>query len=404
MSLPRIAPQRKLVQWLSTLVLLGLPLVRMGGESLLRLDAASRTLLFFGARVRIEEFYLFLLVVLILVLGFLLTTMVFGRVWCGWLCPQTTLTDLAEFLDRKAAALLPGKFLPALARQLCFLILSFTVAANLVWYFIPPWEFFPRLLGGEIGMVAGIALVTVTLLLYGDLVLVRRLFCKTVCPYGRLQLLTMDRNTLTLEFDPRLADLCSRCGACVKSCPMGIDIKVGLQIECINCGRCLDACRGVLEQRGREGLIHYTFGAGAQGGGRPINGRSILLAGVVVLLCAVLATGIALRQEATIKVQRGGGGEVRRLAEGGVINFYSAYLENRAAHSGRFTLAVSPVAGYRVELLGPVKDIHLPANANRRVDFIVKATPAPDAPRDLEFQLLREGKTVATALVLLQVQ
>lgn len=253
MSTPRIAPKRKLVQWLSTLLLLGIPFVRAGGESLLRLDAASRTLFFFGATVRIEEFYLFLLAVLILVFGFLFTTMVFGRVWCGWLCPQTAVTDLAEFIDRQADSLLPGKFLPALVKQLCYLLLSFTVAANLVWYFIPPAEFFPRLLGGEIGMVAGITLVSVFLLLYFDLVLVRRVFCKTVCPYGRLQLLTMDRNTLTLEFDVALKDACIRCGACERACPMGIDIKDGLQIECINCGRCLDACRGVMEKRGRGG-------------------------------------------------------------------------------------------------------------------------------------------------------
>ncbi len=87
MSLSRIAPKRKLVQWLVTLLLLGLPFGRMGGESLFRLDAASRTLLFLGSRVRIEEFYLFLLAVLILVFVFLFVTMVFGRVWCGWLCP-----------------------------------------------------------------------------------------------------------------------------------------------------------------------------------------------------------------------------------------------------------------------------------------------------------------------------
>jgi cytochrome c oxidase accessory protein FixG len=402
MFLPRIAPKRKLVQWLSTLLLLGIPFVRMGGESLLRLDAASRTLLFFGATIRIEEFYLFLLAVLILVFGFLFVTMVFGRIWCGWLCPQTTVTDLAEFIDRQCYSRLPGKFLPGLVKQLSYLLLSFIVAANLIWYFIPPAEFFPRLLGGEIGMVAGTTLVAVFLLFYLDLLFVRRLFCKTVCPYGRIQLLTMDRNTLTLEFDPRTAAACLHCGACEKACPMGIDIKDGLQIECINCGRCLDACRGVMVKGGRGGLIHYTFGVAAQGGGRPLNGRSLLLAGVIVLLCIIMAAAVMTRQEATIKVQRGGGGEVRVLAEGGVINFYSAYLENRAAIPGTFSLSVAPAAGYRLELIGPVMEIRLPANANRRVDFIVKLTPVPAAPREVELRLLREGRTVAvTPLTLL---
>src|SRR6266702_6236993 len=184
MPFSRIASKRKLVQWLATLLLMGLPFGRMGGESLFRLDAASRTIMFFGSRVRIEEFYLFLLAVLILVFGFLFVTMVFGRVWCGWLCPQTTVTDLAEFIDHKIGDRIKGKFLAGLLQHLGYLFISGTIAANLVWYFIPPYEFLPRLMAGEIGMVAGITLVSVFLFIYLDLV--RRLFCKTICPYGRL--------------------------------------------------------------------------------------------------------------------------------------------------------------------------------------------------------------------------
>ncbi len=402
MSLPRIAPKRKLVQWLTTLLALGIPFVRVGGESLLRLDAASRTLFFFGAGIRIEEFYLFLLAVLILVFGFLFITMVFGRVWCGWFCPQTTVTDLAEFIDRKAAELVPGKFLANLVRQLCYLVLSFLVAANLVWYFIPPAEFLSRLLAGEIGLVAGSSLGAIFLLLYFDLVFVRRAFCKMVCPYGRIQLLAMDRSTLTLEFDPVLADVCIHCGACERACPMGIDIKDGLQIECINCGRCLDACRKVMDKRGAGGLIHYTFGTAAEGGGHPLNSKSLLLAGVILLLGIIMGTGIATRPEATIKVQSGG--EVRRLVAGAVINSQTAYVENRSARDAIFEIFPVAPAGFTVVLLGPVKDIRLPANGNRRVDFIVKFSPVPATSRLVDLRLLREGKTVAVTAVTLHVK
>ncbi len=399
-----MGPKRKAVQWLTTLLLLGIPFVRAGGDSLVRLDAASRTLLFFGARVRIEEFYLFLIAVLMLVFGFLFMTMVFGRVWCGWLCPQTTVTDLAEFIDRKITALLPGRFLPGTVQHLLYLLVSCTVAANLVWYFIPPGEFFPRLIGGEIGLVAGITLSSVSLLLYLDLVLVRRKFCTAVCPYGRIQLMTMDRNTLTLEFDPSLAGSCIRCDACLRSCPMGIDIKDGLQIECINCGRCLDACRSVMAGGDRPGLIHYTFGSRAEGGGRPVNARSLLHGGIILLLCALMGGGIAVRREATMKVQRGGGGEVRLLAEGAVVNFYSAYLENRSTVPATFDLAILPVAGFRTELLGPVKAITVEPNANRRVDFLVKVAPVPAAERDIELHLMKDGKIVAVTPVRLLVK
>src|SRR5689334_6220460 len=126
MALPKIAPKRKLVQWLSTILLLGIPFMRVGGESLLRLDAASRTLHFFGASIRIEEFYLFLLAVLILVFGFLFITMVFGRVWCGCFCPQTTVTDLAEFIDRQTDSRITVKFFAGLVKQFGYLLISFT--------------------------------------------------------------------------------------------------------------------------------------------------------------------------------------------------------------------------------------------------------------------------------------
>ena len=397
----RIAPRRKLVQWLSTLLVLGIPFLRLGGESLLRLDAASRTILFFGASIRIEEFYLFLLAVLIFVFGFLFVTMLFGRVWCGWLCPQTTLGDLSDWIDRKSS-LIGVAPLAFLARQTCYLALASLVAANLVWYFIPPGEFFARLFSGAIGEVAGITLVSVSLLVYLDLALVRRTFCRTVCPYGRIQLLTMERSTLTLEFDPPLKELCLRCGACVRACPMGIDIRDGLQIECINCGRCLDACRDVMRSQERDGLIHYTFGSAAQGGGHPLNRRTLLLAAVIALLSVLLAVGVATRKEATLKVQRAANGEVKRLPDGSLVNFYTVYLENRATRPGIFSLQVGVLPGYRVELIGPVRELSLAANANRRVDLVLKVSPAPPGRRELRLRLFREGKALAeTGLPLL---
>ena len=395
-STARIAPWRKRVQWLSTLLLLMIPFIQPGGESLLRLDAGSRTLLFFGASLRIEEFYLLLIVVLIFVFGFLCITMLFGRVWCGWLCPQTTLGDLADWIDCRIRPLVPAMLQSAI-RQLLYLIISGVVACNLVWYFIAPPQFFARLFSGEIGVVAGITLFITFSLVYLDLALVRHAFCKTVCPYGRIQLLTMERGTLTLEFDPRLKGCCIRCGACVRACPIGIDIRDGLQIECINCGRCLDACRDVMAERDAGGLIHYTFGSVLPGESRPVNRKALLLAGVVLLLAVLLAVGVTTRKEATLKVQRAASGEVKRLADGSLVNFYTAYVENRSTVPGTFSLAVAPVPGYQVALIGPVRELEVAANANRRVDLVLKVKPAPPVGRKMELRLVREGKVMAVS-------
>jgi len=391
-----VAPWRKRVQWLSTLLLLAIPFIEIGGQSLLRLDAGSRTLLFFGASLRIEEFHLLLIAVLILVFGFFFVTMLFGRVWCGWLCPQTTLGDLADWLHSKTGSLHPAPWQRG-TRQLFYLFISAVVASNLVWYFIPPAQFYRRLVSGEIGAVAGMTLAGTFLLVYLDLALLRRTFCKTVCPYGRVQLMTMERGTLTLEFDPARKGSCIRCGACVRACPMGIDIREGLQIECINCGRCLDACRDVMAKRGAAGLIHYSFGSPASGERRAANRKALLLAGVLGLLLALLVLGISTRKEATIKVQRAASGEVKTLPDGSLVNFFAAYLENRATSAGTFSLEVAPVPGYRAELVGPVRDLKLAANANRRVDLVLKIKPAPRAGRLLELRLLSGGRVVAVS-------
>ena len=401
----RITPQREAVQWLSTLLLLLIPFVRVGGESLLRLDAASRTLHFFGTAIRIEEFYLFLLITLIFVFIFLFITMVFGRVWCGWFCPQTTLTDLAEAVDRWIQRLFGKNRVIAVAgRNLCAVFLALLVASNLIWYFIPPAEYLNRLMTVNLGLVAGISLFSVGVLVWADLVFIRRYFCKAICPYGRIQLMAMDANTLTLEFDPAEAHRCISCHSCERACPTGIDIKQGFQVECINCGRCVDACRTVLNRLEQPGIIHYTFGRRADGGGKPLNLRSVLLASVIIVLSGILAFGAARRSEATIKVSRGGDGTVRRMPDGAVVNFYTAYLENRTRSPAVYDITAGEVAGQRVELLGSTQRISVAANENRRVDFMVRVSPAPATAEKLEFRLLREGKPVAEAKMTLLVR
>lgn len=395
MNSRRIAPWRKGVQWLVTFIILGLPFIRHGGESLLRLDAPTRTLLFFGAKLRIEEFYLFLIVVLILVFAFLFVTMLFGRVWCGWLCPQTTLGDLADWFDARTRRLPAGA--RGTLRQIFHLTLSALVSANLVWYFIAPPEFFARLVSRSLGPGTVIFLGATAALVYLDLTSVRRRFCKTVCPYGRIQLMTMERGTLTLEFDPELTGVCLRCGACVRACPTGIDIRDGLQIECINCGRCLDACRNVMAPRGRGGLIHYTFGPKGAEGSRPLNRKALLPGGVLAVLVALLIFGVTTRQEATLKVQRAGNGEVKRLTDGSLVNFYTAYLENRGRDARVFSLETAPLPGYLVELAGPVRELTLAGNANRKIGFALKINPPPASGTSVELRLVSGGKVMAVS-------
>lgn len=395
-----LAPWRRLCQWGVTLLVLLLPWLYSDGRSLLRIDIAELTLYFFGQTLRIEELYLVLLFSLVMTLGFLLMTMVLGRVWCGWLCPQTTLTDLAEWFAARLG--MRGKqqrsalSWQTLALHLGYLLLALLVAANLLWYFIEPQRFFPALLSGQLHYAAWICLLLVALVVYLDLALVRRLMCREFCPYGRLQTTLADRATLTLHLPPAELQRCIECAACVRACPMAIDIRRGDQIECINCGRCLDACRQVMAKRHQAGLISYTFGTTAQGVRALFNLRTVLLGVATMALAGMLLLAIYQRPAASLKIAVSPMVASRILNDGKRATFFNAWINNRSDSSASYRITARQAGnGLPLTLKGQTEGLEMAAGENLRIDFVL-VTPVPESRMDVEFILSdRNGGQVA---------
>jgi len=231
-------------------VLLGLPFVTINGQSALRFDVPSLRFYFFGTSIAIDESYLLLMALLFLVFLFIALTMLFGRLWCGWVCPQTVLSDLTGFLDRawglkRAVLLLP------------VVLLSILVAADLIWYFVSPYEFISML--GTSPVILW-SFVSLSLIIFIDLVFIRRIFCKTVCPYAKLQSVLFDDRTLLIAYDPAMSPECMGCAACKRDCPVDIDIRDGQDMACISCAECIDACTRMRAKVGKGSLVGYFRG------------------------------------------------------------------------------------------------------------------------------------------------
>lgn len=398
-----IGPWRARLQWSVFLLWLSIPLVRPGGIGLLRLDLPHLALEVAGRRLPVEDLYLLLLLALALLLLFLFLTLALGRVWCGWGCPQTALVDLAEAIARRlglrvSAGRMEGTPGQHLLLHLFYLALALLCGTSLVCYFVPPAELLQRFIAGNPGWPVALTLALCTVTLYLDLALLRRLFCREFCPYGRFQAVLIDAGTLTLRFHPSEAHRCIRCGACVKACPVGIDIRNGEQVECINCGRCLDACRRVMYQRNEGGIIRYTFGIHDQGPRALVNARLLLVGAAALVAAGAFLIASWQRPDASLKFGRSAA-EARPLADGNSAVFYNVYLHNRSSMAIHARLeARLRDSSAPLPLLGPVEHLTLEPGAHRRLDFAIVLSA--DLPAAATFDLLLradEGRIVATA-------
>ena len=401
-ALHLLSPWRLRFQWATSLVILMLPWFQPGGRSLLRIDVPSLSLYLFGQVLRIEELYLFLLFTLAFGIGFLLITLVSGRVWCGWACPQTTLNDLAEWTARKLRLRvvnnrLLGDGWRKLILQVIYLLAAALISANLLWYFIKPQRFFHDLFYGEMGFGVGVTLVSMTLIIYLDLALIRRLMCKDFCPYGRIQTTLVDSGTLVLQLPESEKPRCIKCNSCVRACPMEIDIRNGFQVECINCGRCLDACRMIMFRRQQPGLIHYTFGIDNLGAKALINPRTLVLSLTLFILLSSLSLAIYHRAEATLKVAISHTAGSRLLKSGQQATFFNAWINNRKTEPANFNLSAQRENGEPLILKGQTDELLLDGGKNRKLDYVLVSPPATE-PYMVEFSLSNnKHEIVATA-------
>ena len=390
-----LGPKRRLVQYTLTGLFFLVPFLQINHKSLFRINPPELTLDLFWQTYHIEEFFLFWLLALGTIFCFILMTIVLGRVWCGWLCPQTLLSDLADFLRthlmRKPEAKFPNSSGRATDKSrsnrigslvllhLSYMGISMVFGAAFVWYFVPPNIFFPALLNGRLGIWPTGTILVMAGLTYINFSLVRRLFCKEFCPYGRFQTILVDKATLTLQAHPYHRDRCIDCQACTKVCPTGIDIRSGFQVECINCAKCLDACRKVMASRGEPGIIQYTFGPQDLGWRSLLNPKVITIAAVALTLLTIFFIRAANRVPITFKIGQSAKIASRLVGNNLQMTFFSGSIRNHTQVDQVYFITVTNSANSRLEVKG-AKQFFVAADTKSDINFAVLSAKASAAP------------------------
>ncbi|MFI5216781.1 MAG: cytochrome c oxidase accessory protein CcoG [Candidatus Limnocylindria bacterium] len=364
-------------------ILLLVPWIEIAGEPLVRFDVPARKFHVFGLVIFPQELYFLWLIVIGLALSLFFFTTLAGRLWCGWACPQTVITDvydgIARFIQGWSRGAPPKQVAGwrKLATHAVWILLAALLGFHLVAYFVSPGRLLEGALAGTLSPAATGFLLVSTTLAYLDFALVRQTFCKYLCPYARFQGVLFDSDTLVIGYDakrgePRgklgkAAGDCVDCGLCVAVCPTGIDIRKGLQLECIACTHCIDACNGVMESVGRPAnLIGYRSLVGLERlrPVRIVRPRVVVYGALLALVGAAFAWALEVREPLDLQVAHNASVLFGATADGRVSNSFSLHIENRDREAHDFRIRLQAPPGFellvgqnplRVEALGSVQ-------------------------------------------------
>jgi cytochrome c oxidase accessory protein FixG len=415
-------------------LLFGVPFIKIGGQPLLLLNVIDRKFFIFGQLFVPQDFHIFGFGMLLFMVFIVLLTVVWGRFWCGWLCPQTI---FMEMVYRRVEYWIEGdapaqkrlnkqdwnseKIRKKLTKHTLFVLISFLLANMALSYFIGVERLQEMMTGNPTKNWATFVAVMITsATIYYIYASFREQICTTFCPYGRLQGVLLDKKSVIVSYDykrgeprgkvkkqapnpkiklvafidttPQLGD-CIDCNLCVRVCPTGIDIRNGTQMECVNCTACMDACDSIMEKVDRpEGLIRYASEEEIETGVRTIwNARSIAYTIVSVLLLGIMGFMLTSRNSVETTIMRAPGQLYQKADNGDIRNLYTLQIANKtvddmaielklSSHSGELTVVGNTINLKGKEIVDGVFFIQIP---KKELDGI---------KTEIEIKIYSEGK------------
>lgn len=396
--------RRRAVAWALIAIFVSLPYLRIAGKPAILLDLPRRAFTLFGTTFHATDTYLFMLLFLSAGIMIFFVTALFGRIWCGWGCPQTVYLEFVfrpierwvekgfrgslDFDRRKGPhvrRLVKNAIYLGLAGFLAHVFLAYFVGVDTLaqWVQRSPVEH----------PTSFLIMLGTTGAIFFDFAWFREQTCLVACPYGRLQSVMLDRRSLIVGYDtvrgePRAkgtkqraagAGDCIDCQMCVTTCPTGIDIREGLQMECIHCTQCMDACDTVMDKVGTpRGLIRYSSRDGLEGRKASLlRPRVLLYPAALAVTLGLFAWNVGARPHAEITLLRSIGAPYQSAPDGRVTNQVRIKIANQSGSERRYRIALEDAPG--AHLIAPINPFPVAAGATGTTTVFV-VLPAAGLP------------------------
>ena len=415
-----------------TVVALVMPWITINGNHLFLLSFDQKKLHLAGVAFDMQELYLMPFLLMLLFLGIFAVTAVGGRAWCGWACPQTIFRVIyRDGIETKLLGLrkriknkqqepdlskLENKVKSFIA-ILLWSVIAFVAAADFLWFFVPPEDFFRYISNPTEHMVLTGTLVSVALFIILDVVFIKENFCVYVCPYSRVQSVLYDDDTIMAVYDPiRGGDIyeghgyerekkftkqkellkvnesaeCTTCESCVTVCPTHIDIRKGLQLECINCLECVDACTSVMGALGKPSLVQWSSEKETlHHAGKTNYFRGKVIAYFAVLMIVLVALFVMGSKKEHMLLNINKGQRLYKVLDNGVVqNDYIFMFANtdRKDHTYYFEI----VGNDKIKIKRPSEPFKLGAGKKKKKVVILETAEklADNARKDVPIPVL----------------
>ncbi len=411
--------RRTVFSWFVLLFFIAVPFIRVNGHPFVLLDIASRKFILFGAIFWAQDTFILALLMLSFVLFIVLFTVTFGRLWCGWACPQTI---FLEMVFRKIEYLIEGDFrkrykldsgpwtsekvLKKVSKHAIFIAISIAMTNTFLLWFIGTEKWFILISEPIRDNFSGfIVMLIVSGFFYWVYSFFREQICTMVCPYGRMQGVLLDSKSIVVSYDyfrgePRGGKTdgdCIDCRQCISVCPTGIDIRNGTQLECINCTACIDQCDIVMKNIGKDpGLIRFDSDHGIKHGHNSIwNARNRAYSVVLLVLFSFFIYTLLSRPDIETTILRTPGLLYQENADNTISNVYNIKIVNKTHENMPLEIHLISQEGL-IKMAGSSMDVKDQAMFESMFILFISRDLLKSDNTEVEFGIYSNGELIET--------